>query len=60
MNSNYTYHPMHMHLHTCFQPGMSMAAHMHNANKLGMKYIWFTDHDTATGIGKNSITGFSF
>ncbi len=60
MKRNYTYHPMHMHLHTCFQPGMSMAAHMHNANKLGMKYIWFTDHDTATGIGKRSFTGFSF
>ena len=57
---NYTYYPMHMHLHTCFQPGMSMAAHMYNANKLGMKYIWFTDHDTATGIGKRSITGYSF
>ncbi len=56
----YTYHSMHMHLHTCFQPGMSMAAHMYNANKLGMKYIWFTDHDTATGIGRRSITGYSF
>ncbi len=43
MRENYTYHPMHMHLHTCFQPGMSMAAHMYNTHKLGMKYIWFTD-----------------
>lgn len=60
MNKIFTYYPMHMHLHTCFQPGMSMAAHMYNANKLGMKYIWFTDHDTATGIGKRSITGYSF
>ncbi len=60
MNINYTYYPMHMHLHTCFQPGMSMAAHMHNAQKLGMKYIWFTDHDTATGIGRRSIRGYSF
>lgn len=58
--NNYTYHPMHMHLHTCFQPGMSMAAHMHNARELGMKYIWFTDHDTATGIGRRSIKGYSF
>ena len=57
---SYTYYPMHMHLHTCFQPGMSMAAHMYNARKLGMKYIWFTDHDSATGIGKRSITGYSF
>lgn len=60
MKTSYTYHPMHMHLHTCFQPGMSMATHMHNAQKLGMKYIWFTDHDTATGIGRRSITGYSF
>lgn len=60
MHKSYNYYPMHMHLHTCFQPGMSMAAHMYNANKLGMKYIWFTDHDTATGIGKRAICGFSF
>ena len=60
MKTSYTYYPMHMHLHSCFQPGMSMAAHMHNAQKLGMKYIWFTDHDSATGIGKWSITGYSF
>ena len=49
----YAYHPMHMHIHTCFQPGASMAAHMHNARALGMRYIWFTDYDTRTGVKKN-------
>ena len=58
--SDIAYYPMHMHLHTCLQPGMSMAAHMHNANKLGMRYIWFTDHDTATGGGRRAIKEYSF
>lgn len=59
-NSQFTYYPMHMHIHTCFQPGSSMANHFYNANKLGMKYIWFTDHDVRTGIKKVPVTGFSF
>ncbi|MFR8976185.1 MAG: hypothetical protein ACLVG9_09325, partial [Eubacteriales bacterium] len=59
-NSQFTYYPMHMHIHTCFQPGSSMANHFYNASKLGMKYIWFTDHDVRTGIKKAPVTGFSF
>lgn len=43
---NYTYYPMHMHLHSCFQSGASMESHMYNAKCLGMKYIRFTDHDS--------------
>ena len=38
------YYPMAMHLHSIHQPGASMASHMFNAQKLGMKYIHFTDH----------------
>lgn len=53
MEKKYTYHPMHMHIHTCFQPGMSMAAQMYNAKSLNMHYIWLTDHDTRTGFKKN-------
>lgn len=41
----YTYHPMQMHLHSSFQPGGSMRGHLYNAKSLGIKYIWFTDHD---------------
>lgn len=60
MENQIAYYPMHMHIHTCFQPGSSMAAHMYNAKKLGMRYIWFTDHDTRTGIKDRPVNGFSF
>ena len=56
----YTYHPMHMHLHAACDYGASMAMHMYNAQKLGMRYLWFTDHDTRTGRKQNAVTGFRF
>lgn len=58
--SSYTYHPMHMHLHAACDHGASMSMHMYNAQKLGMRYIWFTDHDTRTGMKKHPVMGFSF
>lgn len=60
MGETYRYYPMHMHIHTCFQPDPSMACHLYNANRLGMKYVWFTDHDVRTGRKKVPVTGFSF
>ena len=42
----YTYHCMHLHLHTCFQAGACMESQMYNAHKLGMRYLFFTDHDS--------------
>ena len=42
----YAYHGMHLHLHTCFQAGASMEAQMYQARKLGMEYLFFTDHDS--------------
>ena len=60
MNKSFTYHPMHMHIHSCFQPGASMALQMYQAQKLGMKYIWFTDHDTRTGFKQYPVSGFEF
>lgn len=56
----YTYHPMHMHLHASCDHGASMAMHMFNAKKLGMRYLWFTDHDTRTGVKKQAVDGFRF
>lgn len=58
--SDFTYHPMHMHLHAACDHGASMALHMHSAHQLGMRYIWFTDHDTRMGPRKRWVTGFSF
>ena len=57
---NYAYHPMHMHLHAACDHGASMAMHMHNAQKLGIHYLWFTDHDTRTGTKKRPVEGFAF
>ena len=54
------YHPMQMHLHTCHQPGGSMEGHIYNAQKLGMQYIRFTDHDTRTGRKECPVTCFDF
>lgn len=54
------YHPMHMHLHAACDHGASMAMYMYNAQMLGMRYIWFTDHDTRTGLKKHPVTGFTF
>ena len=54
------YEPMHMHLHTCHQPGGSMEGHIYNASLLGMRYIRFTDHDTRTGRKPNPIEEFDF
>ena len=56
----YKYYPMHMHLHASCDYGASMALDMYNASKLGMEYIWFTDHDTRMGIRENCVDGFSF
>lgn len=56
----YLYHPMHMHLHSCHQPGASMEGHIYNAASLGMNYIRFTDHDVRTGEKKYPVKGFDF
>ena len=49
-----------MHLHSIHQPGASMESHIYNAQKLGMKYIHFTDHDTRTGRKSSPVEGFDF
>ena len=59
-NQHFSYHPMHMHIHGSCEDGASMAMHMHNAKELGMRYIWFTDHDSRIGCKEEEIHGFSF
>jgi len=56
----YKYYAQHMHMHSCYQPGASMKGHMYHANQLGMKYIWFTDHDIRMGRKKYEVDGFDF
>lgn len=59
MIPKYRYHPMHMHLHTCFQGGASMESQIYNANKLGMQYIRLTDHDSTLGRAHTPVMDFS-
>ena len=56
----YKYFAQHMHMHSSYQPGASMEGHMYHAAKLGMKYIWFTDHDIRMGRKKFCVDGFDF
>lgn len=49
-----------MHMHSSYEPGASMAMQMYNANLLGMKYIWFTEHDNRMGAKKNYASVFHF
>ena len=50
----------HLHLHTSKESGGCIAGHMANARKLGMRYIWFTDHDYRLSIRENAAHGFPF
>ena len=54
------YYPMHMHLHSCHQPGASMESHIYNAKTLGMRYIRFTDHDTRVCKKEDEFRSFDF
>ena len=60
MTAKHLYHAMPMHLHSCHQPGSSMAAHMYNAASLGMRYIRFTDHDIRLGPKRYPCDRFDF
>lgn len=54
------YYPTHLHIHTCFGHDASMNGHLYEASRMGMKTIWFTDHDYRMGKRKYSIEGFDF
>ena len=56
----YKYFAQHMHMHSSYQPGASMEGHMYHAANLGMKYIWFTDHDIRMGRKPFYVDRFDF
>ena len=56
----YQYFAQHMHMHSSYQPGGSMEGHLFHAANMGMKYIWFTDHDIRMGRKRFQIDGFDF
>ncbi|MBR4060372.1 MAG: CehA/McbA family metallohydrolase [Lachnospiraceae bacterium] len=56
----YKYFAQHMHMHSCYQPSASMEGHIYHAANLGMKYIWFTDHDIRMGRKVLQVDDFDF
>jgi len=60
MTDRLRYYPVHLHLHTSMESGGSLAGHIYNAKNLGMRYIWFTDHDYRLNIRPNAVLGFPF
>ena len=54
------YEPIHLHLHAAFEPSGSMAGHMVCAKALGIRHLWFTEHDVRLGPRQYDIPYFRF
>lgn len=54
------YYAVPLHIHSCFEMFASMRGHMYQASRLGIEYMWITDHDFLMGNSENWIDGFSF
>ena len=57
---DFMYYPVPMHMHSCWESEASMAGHFYHANKLGIKHMYFTDHDSRMGRKKFHIDTFDF
>ena len=60
MKNLYSFYAQHLHIHSCYEPGASMEGHIYHASKLGMKHIWFTDHDIRMGRKPTEVDSFDF
>ncbi len=56
----HSFYPQHMHIHSIYEPFASMEGHIRHARDLGMKHIWFTDHDIRMGRKGWELDGFDF
>ena len=54
------YYAVPLHMHSCFEGRASMRGHICQATRLGMEYIWITDHDFLMGKSRNWVDGISF
>lgn len=54
------YYAVPLHMHSCFEGRASMGGHICQASRLGMEYMWITDHDFLMGKSKNWADGISF
>jgi len=57
---NLAYHAIPMHIHSIHEREASMEGQMYNAHRLGIHYMWFTDHDTRMGPKKYEACGYDF
>lgn len=55
-----TYYPVPLHLHSVWERNASMEGHFYNAQKLGIRHMYLTDHDIRMGRRKNHIDHFDF
>lgn len=60
MKSNYDYYAQHMHIHTSYEQGASMAAQAYRATNVGLKYTWLTDHDCLRGTRNKAVNIYDF
>ncbi len=54
------YHPITLHIHSAWERQASMEGHFYNAQKLGIKHMYITDHDIRMGPRENQIDHFDF
>lgn len=55
-----TYYPVPLHIHSVWERNASMEGHFYNAQKLGIRHMYLTDHDIRMGRRKNHIDHFDF
>lgn len=54
------YYPVPLHMHSVWERHASMEGHFYNAQKLGIHYMYITDHDIRMGRKQNHIDSFDF
>lgn len=54
------YWPVHLHMHSVWERQASMEGHFYNAQKLGIKHMYITDHDSRMGPKKDHVSYFDF
>ncbi len=55
-----TYYPIPMHIHSVWERNASMEGHFYNAQKLGIRHMYITDHDVRMGRKAEHVEKFDF
>ncbi len=56
----FMYYPVPMHMHSCWESEASMEGHFYHAEKLGIRHMYISDHDSRMGRKKLHIDSFDF